>query len=112
MSADKFDLAGFFKWKHSSRVAGPLIVLIAMACTLGLRHSGVLQFLEFYGYDFYIRQQPKAATNAPIVLIEMTESDIQSPSLDYPLPDKTFAELLRALARPARSQKRRRACGS
>jgi len=97
MRAGWLDLTRFFKWKHSARVAGPLIVIVAMVCTLALKHLGTLQFLEFQAYDFYIRKQPKAASNEPLVLIEMVESDIQSPTLDYPLHDRKVAELLRVL---------------
>jgi CHASE2 domain-containing sensor protein len=62
-----------------------------------LKHAGLLQPLEFRIYDFFLRQQPKAATSDPIVLVEMTEADIQDPSLDYPIHDDKLAELLRAL---------------
>ncbi len=73
------------------------IVLVVFSGTLALRHSGLLQFLEFYAYDFFILRQPKAATSEPIVIVEMTEADIHSPSLDYPIHDDKLAELLRTL---------------
>jgi adenylate cyclase len=71
--------------------------LVAFVCTLVLNHSGVLQGLEFQLYDFFVRQQAKAASNEPLVLVEMVESDIQNPSLDYPLHDDKLAELLSIL---------------
>jgi adenylate cyclase len=79
------------------------IVLLVFIATLLVWRTGRLQFLEFYSYDFLIRHQPKAAGSNPIVLVEMTEEDIQSPSLDYPIYDDKLAELLRNLeaARPA-----------
>lgn len=76
---------------------GLLIVLFVFTNTLIVRHTGWLQFLEFHAYDFFIRQQPKAPTSDPIVLVEMTEADIHSPSLDYPINDNKLAELLRDL---------------
>ena len=97
MSAGKPARRRFSRWKPPARVALPLIVFVAFTCTLTLRYLGVFQFLEFQHYDFYVRQQTKAASNEPLVLVEMVESDIQSPSLDYPLPDENLAELLSVL---------------
>ena len=97
MSAGSSTLSRLRRWNPSSQVAVPLIVLVAFACTLALRYLGTFQFLEFQFYDFYIRQQAKAASNEPLVLVEMVESDIQSPALDYPLPDEKLADLLSML---------------
>jgi adenylate cyclase len=85
------------KPKLSSSRVGFLIVLAVFLCTLTVRRTGLLQFLEFQAYDFCVRYQPKASTSEPIVLVEMTESDIHSPSLDYPIYDDKLAELLRDL---------------
>jgi adenylate cyclase len=62
---------------------------------------GLLQFLEFRAYDFLIRRQPLLSGCDPIVLVEMTEQDIQSPALDYPLTDEKLAELLGLLEKEA-----------
>ena len=85
------------KWKLAPRGACLLIVLVVFCGALIIRHLGLLQFLEFHAYDFFIQRQPKAATSAPIVIVEMTEADIHSPSLDYPIHDDKLAELLRIL---------------
>jgi adenylate cyclase len=92
-----------FKWKPSPRSVSLLIVLVVFFCALIVQRRGLLQFLEFQAYDFFIRHQPKAATSDPIVLVEMTEADIHSPSLDYPIHDDKLAALLRNLEadRPA-----------
>src|SRR6266576_538471 len=90
-------LKWFFKWKFSPRVVSLLIVLFVYCCALIVRHHGWLQFLEFQAYDFFIRHQTKAATSDPIVLVEMTEADIHSPSLDWPIYDDKLAALLRNL---------------
>jgi adenylate cyclase len=95
MSAGKTDTPG--GWKPSTAVISLLIVLGVFGGMLLVRHLGLLQFLEFQAYDFFIRQQPKAPPNDPIVLVEMTEEDIQDPSLDYPIYDSKLAELLRIL---------------
>jgi adenylate cyclase len=85
------------KWKPSPREISLLIVLAVFLCTIGARHLGWIQFLEFYPYDFLIRHQAKAPSNDPIVLVEMSEADIHSPSLDYPIYDDKLAELLTKL---------------
>ncbi len=97
MSAGIRAVNWFSKLGSSPRVVSLLIVLFVFLCTLIARHLGWLQFLEFQAYDFFIRHQPKAATSAPIVLVEMSESDIHSPSLDWPIYDDKLAELLRKL---------------
>ena len=85
------------KWKLAPRAACLLIVLVVFSGTLIIRHLGLLQFLEFYAYDFFVLHQPKSATSDPIVIVEMTEADIHSPLLDYPIHDDKLAELLLAL---------------
>jgi adenylate cyclase len=74
---------------------GLIVAVFVFLCILTLKHAGLLQFLEFHAYDFFIRQQRQAETSEPIRLVEMTEADIHSPSLDYPIYDNKLAELLR-----------------
>ena len=83
--------------KLSSRLVSLLIVLAVFVSALFARRIGWLQFLEFRAYDFFIQHQQKAASSDPIVLVEMTEDDIQSPTLDYPIYDDKLAELLTIL---------------
>ena len=90
-------LKGLFKGEPSDRLMSVLIGVVAFICTLLLHYCGALQGLEFQFYDFFIRQQTKAASSEPLVLIEMVESDIQDPALDYPLHDAKLAELLTIL---------------
>jgi len=96
-------LKWYSRWRSSPRAVSLLIVLLVFLGTLFVQRQGWLQFLEFRTYDFFIRHQSKAATSDPIVIVEMTEADIHSPSLDYPIYDDKLAELLRALEsdRPA-----------
>jgi adenylate cyclase len=65
---------------------------------VSVKHLGYLQFLEFDAYDYLIRHQSKTLTSDPIILVEMTESDIHSPDLDYPLHDDKLAKLLETIA--------------
>lgn len=103
MSAGKRTTPWSLKWELSPRTACLLIVLVVFGGTFALRHMGLLQFLEFYAYDFLVLQQPRAETSDPIVIVEMTETDIHSPKLDYPIHDDKLADLLLALeaAQPA-----------
>jgi adenylate cyclase len=97
MSAGFFAVKRLLKGKVSSREVGLLIAFFVFICVFTTQHTGLLQFLEFHAYDFFIRHQPKAQTSDPIVLVEMTEADIHSPALDYPIYDDKLAELLRDL---------------
>src|SRR6516164_7292606 len=97
MSAGASLLKRLSKWRPAPMVASLLIVLLVFGSTLLLWHAGRLQFLEFYSYGFLIQHQLGATDSNPIVLVEMTEDDIHSPSLDYPVYDDKLAELLRNL---------------
>jgi adenylate cyclase len=94
MSAGKRASLWSLKWEISPRTASLLIVLIVFTSVFLVRHMGWLQFLEFQAYDFLLQHQEPVETSEPIVLVEMTEADIHSPSLDYPIHDDKLAELL------------------
>jgi adenylate cyclase len=96
MSAGNAALKQFAKWRSSPLGVSLQIVLLVFLCTLCVQRQGWLQFLEFHAYDFFIRHQPKVDAG-PIVLVEMTEADIHSPTLDWPIYDTKLAELLRIL---------------
>jgi adenylate cyclase len=91
------------KWRLNPVQVSVSIVGLVFLYTLLMWQLGWLQFLEFKSYDALIRNQPKAPTSDPIVLVEMTEADINSPTLDYPIHDGRLAELLGNLdaAKPA-----------
>ena len=76
------------KWKLSPRAVSGLIVFAVFVSALLAQRLGWLQFLEFRAYDFFIQRQSLLPSGDPIVLVEMTEDDIQSPTLDYPLTDE------------------------
>jgi len=97
MSAGNAAVKWFSKWKSTPLAVSLLIVLVVFLCTIFVQRQGWLQFLEFRAYDFFLRYQPKADTSDPIVIVEMTEKDIHSPSLDYPIYDDKLAELLSIL---------------
>lgn len=84
------------RWKVPFRCL--LIVLLVFVFSLFVVQRGWLQFLEFWVYDKMVLRQSKAASSDPIVLVEMTEKDIQNPELDYPIYDNKLADLLNILA--------------
>ena len=84
------------RWKVPLRCL--LTVLLVFICSLFVQQHGRLQFLEFWVYDRMLLRQSKAASSEPLVLVEMTEQDIQNPSLDYPIYDNKLADLLNMLA--------------
>jgi adenylate cyclase len=90
-------MKGLPKWKATPASMVCAVALVVFFGVFLTHRTGALQFLEFYVYDFFIRHEPKAATSDPVVLVEMTEDDINNRSLDYPIGDDALAELLRDL---------------
>jgi adenylate cyclase len=84
------------KWKVPFRCA--VIVLLVFIYSMIAQQARWLQLLEFWAYDVLLLHQPKAASSEPLVLVEMTEQDIQNPALDYPIYDNKLANLLNILA--------------
>ena len=84
------------KWKVPFRCV--VIVLLVFIYSMIFQRLGRFQFLEFWMYDKMLLRQPKAASSEPLVLVEMTEQDIQNPELDYPIYDNKLADLLNILA--------------
>jgi adenylate cyclase len=74
-----------------------LIILAVLAVVMLAHRQGHLQFLEFRAYDFFLRRTPLLPSGDPIVVIELRETDIQNPDLDYPLTDQKLAEVLEKL---------------
>ena len=67
------------------------------AAIAGAREIGVLQSVEFVAYDKFLawRAGPDA-TDARIVIVEITENDIAK--YDFPIPDDLLAKLLETIA--------------
>src|SRR5262245_58100566 len=87
------------RWKVPFRVVCLVIVLLVFAYSFFAKQQlDGLQLLEFRVYDFLLLHQPKATNSGPLVLVEMTEADIQNPELDYPIYDNKLADLLNILA--------------
>lgn len=72
---------------------------LVFAAILGVRSLGALEGLELAVYDRHIRLRPAAATpEPPIVLITITERDIQQLGT-WPVPDGVLAKALESLSR-------------
>jgi len=74
-----------------------MLVLMVVFCITALRELGFLQQAELALYDFFVVSQlRKATTKPPVVLVEITERDIQRLGR-WPLTDEMLAELLKQI---------------
>ena len=77
---------------------GLLISLLVLGIVVNLQQLGLMQYLEFPAYDWMIRRRPPAMPDDPrIVIVAITENDIHSPGLDYPIWDDKMAQLLQQI---------------
>lgn len=65
---------------------------------LGVRHLGGLQGLELVAFDQMVRLRPPEATDPRILVVAITEADIQQ-ERRWPLSDRTLAQALAQLQR-------------
>ena len=64
---------------------------------LGLRAFGLLQWIELTAYDWMVRQQPTLAPDPRILVVGITERDIQDRGGRLQFPDQVYADLLAKL---------------
>lgn len=60
---------------------------------VGLRHLGSFQGMELSAYDHLTRMQPDAGEDDRLLVIGITEADVQQRQ-EWPISDRTLAELL------------------
>jgi CHASE2 domain-containing sensor protein len=70
-----------------------LVVIVGVTVA---RLAGTLQFLELVTLDKFLRWRPPEPADQRIVIVGLTEADIQRVGT-YPIPDRTIAELLQQL---------------
>lgn len=89
------------KWLKQGRNLSLLTIGVTLV-VIGFQWSGALQLLEWAVLNQWFRLRPPESHSVPIVLITISESDIQR-SGRWPLSDAQLAALLRRLkrARPA-----------
>lgn len=70
----------------------------AIGLLLGMRHLGWLQPLEVAAFDVMVRLQPDRGFDPRLLVVEITEQDIQQLK-QYPVSDRVLAKVLRELER-------------
>ena len=73
-----------------------LLSLAVMAMVMGFRFSGLLQPWELSAYDRTLRQRPPEAIDSRILVVEVTENDVNDLG-GYPLSDETLVRTIDAL---------------
>ena len=73
-----------------------LASLLVTGLLLGVRQLGGLQFLELAAYDQMVRWLPDASWDPRLLVVGITESDIQNQQ-QWPLSDQVVAQLLKKL---------------
>ncbi|MEG3906613.1 CHASE2 domain-containing protein [Microcoleus sp. w2-18bC1] len=83
--------AGVTTWGRGALPGVMVIVAVMMA-----RLSGALQFWELVAFDRFLRLRPAEPMDERIVIVGITEEDIQR-ARTYPIPDRDIAHLLKRL---------------
>ncbi|MEG4584157.1 CHASE2 domain-containing protein [Microcoleus sp. MOSTC5] len=83
--------AGVTTWGRGALPGAMVIVAVTIA-----RLTGALQFLELVTFDRFLRLRPPEPMDERIVIVSITEEDIQR-ARTYPIPDREIADLLKRL---------------
>jgi len=83
--------AGVTTWGRGA-LPGLMVIVAVMIARL----TGALQFLELVTFDRFLRLRPPEPMDERIVLVSITEGDIQR-ARTYPIPDREIADLLKRL---------------
>ncbi|MCC5661473.1 CHASE2 domain-containing protein [Nostoc sp. XA010] len=89
--------------KTTNRLGFSLLLLISMAMTgilTGVKYLGVLQPLELSAFDQLLRLRPPEKPDSRLLIVTVTEEDVQAQKQDKPqgsLSDKSLAQLLEKL---------------
>ncbi|MCT7968038.1 CHASE2 domain-containing protein [Laspinema sp. D1] len=89
------------KPQQSSKVRDRWVGFIPLAVILILiliRQLGLLEGWELKAYDHFLRSRPPEPPDSRILIVEITESDIQLKE-EYPISDATLTQLLQQLER-------------
>jgi adenylate cyclase len=91
------------KVRQKRRERDSVVMIAALASlsitllVLGLRMLGSLQWLELLSYDWMMRLRPEPNPDPRILVVGITEKDLQSRGSLLQLPDQVYAELLAKL---------------
>ena len=100
------NFGAFCKRNHQQLVAGLITFSLSLG-VLGLRESGAFKEVELWVYDSLMRSQLKESPDRRVVIVEISEADIQDFSKLYserwPISDRLFARLINqiSVAKPA-----------
>ncbi len=72
-----------------------VIIPVTTGILLGIRFMGLLQPLELAFYDLFFQWRPPEPVDDRIVIVAISESDIQN--LGYPISDETLTKLLNSI---------------
>ena len=75
---------------------GSLPGLMVIVAVMVARLTGALQFWELVAFDQFLRLRPPEPMDDRIVIVGITEEDIQR-AKTYPIPDRDIADLLKRL---------------
>lgn len=94
------NFGAFCKRNRQQLVAGLITFSISLG-VLGLRENGVFKQVELWTYDSLMRSQLNEPVDRRVVVVEISEADIQK--LRWPFSDRLFAKLINqiAIAKPA-----------
>jgi CHASE2 domain-containing sensor protein len=82
---------------HKSLAAVLLVSLAVTAFTNALRYVGALQPVELWAFDQMMRSRPAEPIDSRLLIIGITEADIQAQQGQGSLPDATLNQLLAQL---------------
>jgi CHASE2 domain-containing sensor protein/class 3 adenylate cyclase len=86
----------FCKRNHQQLIAG----LITFSVSLGViafRENGAFKQVELWSYDSLMRSQLREPIDRRVVIVEISEADIQS--LGWPFSDRLFAKLINQISK-------------
>ena len=89
-------IAKYTKKNNSRTISGLIASLLISSIIISIRQLGSLQFLEILAYDFIVRVANKTYTDPRLLIVEITERDIENQNR-WPLSDATFARLIQQL---------------
>ncbi len=73
-----------------------IMVLVMILLTLGMRQFGWFEPLELYAYDWRMRLRPNMGPDPRLLIVAVTEKDIQQYK-QFPLPDSAYADVLKQI---------------
>ena len=85
------------EWLRRPTLVSLVLGFAASVLVIGLRSTGVLQFVELAAYDAYLRAKEHQSVREPrVVLVQTIEEDIQKLK-EWPLSDRRMTEALRKI---------------